>query len=93
MLERHVGNHLEGIPFYGSRGDVAGPESSNRFMSNKRSNSDSFMMSSRDKFPQGPADSQDSQLLTKVCSFYPLFVVFSLIRHIQFKRLKLGRFE
>ena len=73
MLERHVSNHLEGIPFYGSRGDVVGPENSNRFMNNKRSNSDSFMMSSRDKFPQGPTDSQDSQLLTKVCSFHLLF--------------------
>nr|ATA66295.1 TIFY8 [Salvia miltiorrhiza] len=67
--ERHVSNHLEGIPFYGSRGDVAMPESSNRFMSNKRSNSDSFMMSSRDKFPQGPTDSQDSQLLTKLLRY------------------------
>ncbi|KAL1552464.1 protein TIFY 8-like [Salvia divinorum] len=67
--ERHVSNHLEGIPFYGSRGDVAGPESSNRFMNNKRSNSDSFMMSSRDKFPQGPTDSQDSQLLTKLLRY------------------------
>lgn len=66
MLERNVSNHLEGIPFYGSRGDITGAEGSNRFMSNKRSNSDSLMMSSRDKFPQGPSDSQDSQLLTKV---------------------------
>lgn len=69
MLERHAGNHLEGIPFYGSRGDISGPESSNKFTGYKRSNSDSFMMSSRDKFPQGLADSQDSPLLTKVCSF------------------------
>ncbi|KAL1532456.1 protein TIFY 8-like [Salvia divinorum] len=67
--ERHVSNHLEGIPFYGSRGDVAGPESTNRFMNNKRSNSDSFMMSSKDKFPQGPTDSQDSQLLTKLLRY------------------------
>ncbi|KAG8375509.1 hypothetical protein BUALT_Bualt10G0107200 [Buddleja alternifolia] len=64
--ERHVGNHLEGIPFYGSRGDITGPESTNRY---KRSNSDSFMMSSRDKFPQGQADSQDSPLLTKLLRY------------------------
>ncbi|XP_042037168.1 protein TIFY 8-like [Salvia splendens] len=69
MLERHVSNHLEGIPFYGSRGDVVGPENSNRFMNNKRSNSDSFMMSSRDKFPQGPTDSPDSQVLTKLLRY------------------------
>ncbi|KAH6757595.1 hypothetical protein C2S51_038743 [Perilla frutescens var. frutescens] len=67
--ERHVSNHLEGIPFYGSRGDVAGPDSSNRFTGNKRSNSDSFMLSSRDKFPQGPVDSHDSQLLTKLLRY------------------------
>ncbi|KAI3468286.1 hypothetical protein Pfo_024949 [Paulownia fortunei] len=67
--ERQVSNHLEGIPFYGSRGDISGPESSNRFTGNKRSNSDSFMMSSRDKFPQGLADSQDSPLLTKLLRY------------------------
>ncbi|KAL8521946.1 hypothetical protein ACS0TY_012195 [Phlomoides rotata] len=67
--ERHVGNHLEGIPFYGSRGDISGPESSNRFTGYKRSNSDSFMMSSRDKFPQGLADSQDSPLLAKLLRY------------------------
>ncbi|KAK6119469.1 hypothetical protein DH2020_046785 [Rehmannia glutinosa] len=67
--ERNAGNHLEGIPFYGSRGDITGPESSNRFTGNKRSNSDSFMISSRDKFPQGPADSQDSPLLTKLLRY------------------------
>ncbi|GFP80325.1 protein tify 8 [Phtheirospermum japonicum] len=68
--ERNVGNHLEGIPYYGSRGDITGPETSNRFTGYKRSNSDSFMMSSRDKFPHGPAaDSQDSPLLTKLLRY------------------------
>lgn len=67
MLERHVDNHLEGIPFYGSRGDISGPESSNKFTGYKRSNSDSFMMSSR------LVDSQDSPLLTKVCSISSSF--------------------
>ncbi|KAL8457831.1 hypothetical protein ACS0TY_035631 [Phlomoides rotata] len=66
--ERHVGNHLEGIPFYGSRGDISGPESRNRFTGYKRSNSDSFMMS-RDKFPQGLADSQDNPLLAKLLRY------------------------
>lgn len=76
---------MEGIPFYGSRGDAAGPDGSNRFTGSKRNNSDSFMMSSRDKFLQGPVDSQDSQLLTKVCAFYFLFVVCSLFCHTIFK--------
>ncbi|KAK4490939.1 hypothetical protein RD792_001659 [Penstemon davidsonii] len=63
--ERHVSDHLEGIPFYGSRG----PESSYRFTGNKRSNSDTLMASSRDKFPIGQGDSQDSPLLTKLLRY------------------------
>lgn len=70
MSERRVSTHLEGIPFYGSRGgDITGTDqSSTRLTGSKRSNSDSFMMSSKDKFQQGLADSQDSRLLTKVHS-------------------------
>ncbi|KAL3819058.1 hypothetical protein ACJIZ3_004963 [Penstemon smallii] len=68
--ERQVSNHLEGIPFYGSRGDITGPESSTRFFTGyKRSNSDSFMASSKDKFPQAQVDSQDSPLLTKLLRY------------------------
>lgn len=42
--ERQVGNHLEGVPFYGTRGDVSGPEISNRLAGSKRSNSESGFM-------------------------------------------------
>ncbi|XP_062163488.1 protein TIFY 8 [Alnus glutinosa] len=47
--ERQVGNHLEGIPFYGPRSDISGHEISNRIVGSKRNNPDSaFMGSSRD---------------------------------------------
>ncbi|XP_073303256.1 protein TIFY 8-like [Primulina huaijiensis] len=67
--ERHVNSHLEGIPFCGSRGELMGPETSYRFSGNKRSNSDSFMVSSRDKLPQGQPDSQDNPVLTKLMRY------------------------
>ncbi|KZV53903.1 protein TIFY 8 [Dorcoceras hygrometricum] len=66
--ERHVNNHLEGIPYYGSRGELMGPETSYRFSGNKRSNSDSFMVS-RDKLPHGQPDSQDNPVLTKLLRY------------------------
>lgn len=44
LVERQVGNHLEGVPFYGTRGDVSGPEISNRLAGSKRSNSESGFM-------------------------------------------------
>ncbi|GMI94738.1 hypothetical protein HRI_003143100 [Hibiscus trionum] len=40
----HVGNHLEGIPYYGPRSDISGPEISNRLVGGKRGNSDSVFM-------------------------------------------------
>uniref|UniRef100_A0A5B6ZWS8 Protein TIFY n=1 Tax=Davidia involucrata TaxID=16924 RepID=A0A5B6ZWS8_DAVIN len=63
--ERQVGNHFEGVPFYGPRSDFSGPEISNRFAGSKRSNSDSgFMGSLRDGFPQmGPESSESSHLM------------------------------
>ncbi|XP_022751656.1 protein TIFY 8 isoform X2 [Durio zibethinus] len=42
--ERQVGNHLEGIPYYGPRSEISGPEISNRLVGSKRSNSDSAFM-------------------------------------------------
>lgn len=39
--ERQVGNHLEGVPFYGPRRDISATEISNRVLGSKRSNSDS----------------------------------------------------
>ncbi|XP_059645656.1 protein TIFY 8 [Cornus florida] len=51
--ERQVGNHFEGVPLYGPRSDLLGPEISNRLVGSKRSNSDSaFIGSSRGGFPQ-----------------------------------------
>lgn len=67
MLERHVGGHLEGIPFYRSRGEFPGPDTS-RFAGTKRSNSDSFMVSSKEKFPQVRPESLESSHLMKVRS-------------------------
>ncbi|GER39652.1 protein TIFY [Striga asiatica] len=82
--ERNTSNHLEGIPYYGPRGDISGPESCNRFTGYKRSNSDSFMTLSRDKFPHGPQpDSQDSPLLTKVSKIHFLKVSHCLISHFE----------
>ncbi|WRX33887.1 Tify domain - like 10 [Theobroma cacao] len=42
--ERQVGNHLEGIPYYGPRSEISGPEISNRLVGSKRGNSDSAFM-------------------------------------------------
>ncbi|XP_022732078.1 protein TIFY 8-like isoform X2 [Durio zibethinus] len=42
--ERQVGNHLEGIPYYGPRSEISGPEISNRLVRSKRSNPDSVFM-------------------------------------------------
>lgn len=44
LVERQVGNHLEGIPYYGPRSEISGPEISNRLLGSKRSNSDSAFM-------------------------------------------------
>ncbi|KAK9211042.1 hypothetical protein WN943_000415 [Citrus x changshan-huyou] len=44
LVEKQVGNHLEGVPFYGTRSDVSGPEISNRLAGSKRSNSESGFM-------------------------------------------------
>ncbi|KAA8549071.1 hypothetical protein F0562_000755 [Nyssa sinensis] len=63
--ERQVGNHLEGVPFYGPRSDFSGSEISNRLAGSKRSNSDSgFVGSFRDGFPQkGPESFESSHLM------------------------------
>ncbi|KAE8668678.1 TIFY domain protein 8 isoform 4 [Hibiscus syriacus] len=39
-----VGNHLEGIPYYGPKSDISGTEISNRLVGSKRSNSDLVFM-------------------------------------------------
>ncbi|XP_004291421.1 PREDICTED: protein TIFY 8 [Fragaria vesca subsp. vesca] len=65
--ERQAGNHLEGIPYYGPRSDISGPEISNRILGSKRSNSDStFMGSSRDGIPRMGSDSLESSHLMKM---------------------------
>ncbi|KAJ1411006.1 Tify domain [Sesbania bispinosa] len=64
LVEKQVGNHLEGVPFYGPRSDFSGTEISNRLVGNKRSNSDStFMGSSRDAFQLVPDSFQNSHLM------------------------------
>ncbi|XP_021825304.1 protein TIFY 8 [Prunus avium] len=65
--ERQAGNHLEGVPFYGPRSDISGPEISNRLLGSKRSNSDStFKGSSRDGLPHTGPDSLESSHLMKM---------------------------
>ena len=67
MVERQVANHLEGVPFYDPRSDLTGTEISNRFIGNKRSNSDyDFKGASRDGFPKVGPDSLDGVHLMKV---------------------------
>ncbi|CAL0319180.1 unnamed protein product [Lupinus luteus] len=62
--EKQVGNHLEGVPFYGPRSDFSGTEISNRLVGNKRSNSDStFIGSSRDAFQMVPDSFHNSHLM------------------------------
>ncbi|XP_011026519.1 PREDICTED: protein TIFY 8-like isoform X2 [Populus euphratica] len=63
--ERQAGNHLEGIPYYGPRSDISGPEISNRLAGSKRSNSDSAFTGPRDGVPQRVHDSIESVHLMK----------------------------
>lgn len=65
--ERQVGDHFEGVPFYGPRTDFSGPEISNRSVGSKRSISDScFMVSSRDRMPQMASDNFEVSHLMKM---------------------------
>ncbi|KAM7513214.1 hypothetical protein LguiB_012089 [Lonicera macranthoides] len=65
--ERQVGHHFEGVPYYGPRSDLSGPEIGNKFAGSKRSNSDSaFIVSSRDRFPQMRPESLESSHLMKM---------------------------
>ncbi|KAL4335432.1 hypothetical protein GQ457_07G041390 [Hibiscus cannabinus] len=43
-VERWVGKHLEGIPYYGPRSEISRPDISNNLAGSKRSNSDSAFM-------------------------------------------------
>lgn len=63
--ERQVSNHFEGVPFYGPRSDISGPEISNRLERSKRSSSDSaFMGSARDGMAQiGPEGHENLHLM------------------------------
>ncbi|CAL0327228.1 unnamed protein product [Lupinus luteus] len=62
--EKQVGNHLEGVPFYGPRNDFSSTEISNRLVGNKRSNSDStFIGTSRDASQMVPDSFQSSHLM------------------------------
>lgn len=64
--ERQAGDHFDGVPFYGPKSDISGPEISNRLVGSKRSNSDSFMGSSRDGVPQIGPESLESSHLMKI---------------------------
>ncbi|XP_010254239.1 PREDICTED: protein TIFY 8-like [Nelumbo nucifera] len=65
--ERQVGNHFEGVPFYGSRSDFSAAEINNRFPGRKRSNSDSmFMGSTKDRMPQLGQDSLEGSHFLKI---------------------------
>ncbi|WMV34719.1 hypothetical protein MTR67_028104 [Solanum verrucosum] len=66
IVERVVGNHFEGVPFYGLRGELSGPETSNRLLGTKRSNSDSLMGSTRDKFAMLRSDALESSHMQKL---------------------------
>ncbi|KAK8473083.1 hypothetical protein PHAVU_001G055100 [Phaseolus vulgaris] len=60
--ERHTGNHLVGVPFYGPKSDFCGTEIGNRVVRNNRTNSDTtFIGSSRDSFQMVPHSLQNSQ--------------------------------
>ncbi|GAV74838.1 tify domain-containing protein [Cephalotus follicularis] len=66
-VERKVVSHLEGVPYYGPRSDISGPEISSILLGSKRSNSDSaFMGSSRDGIQQTSHDSLESLHLMKM---------------------------
>lgn len=79
MLERHTGNHFEGVPFYGQRSELIGPETSNTFIGGKRSNSDSYVGTSRDRFPPVRPDSLEGSQLMKVgVSVLSTFLLVSL---------------
>ncbi|XP_034684259.1 protein TIFY 8 isoform X3 [Vitis riparia] len=65
-MERQAGDHFDGVPFYGPKSDISGPEISNRLAGSKRSNSDSFMGSSRDGVPQIGPESLESSHLMKI---------------------------
>lgn len=68
LIERQVGNHLEGIPYYGPRSDISCSEISNRLAGSKRSNSDTaFTGTSRDGIQQMGHDSLESLHLMKAC--------------------------
>ncbi|KAG4144026.1 hypothetical protein ERO13_D05G010800v2 [Gossypium hirsutum] len=43
-VERQAGNHLEGIPYYGPRSEISGPDKNNSLAGSKRSFSDSAFM-------------------------------------------------
>lgn len=82
-MERRVGNHLEGVPFYGPRSDISGPEISKKIAGSKRSNSDStFMGSSRDGIPQMGPDTLEGSQLMKVLKFTKSYLSCSFVQHV-----------
>ncbi|XP_008445135.1 protein TIFY 8-like isoform X1 [Cucumis melo] len=61
--DRQVGSHLEGVPFYGPRGNISTTEIHSRIIGSKRSISDSaFTGSYRDGVPHIPSESHHNSL-------------------------------
>lgn len=66
--ERQMNNHFQGVPVHNLNADFTGPESGNRFIGRKRSNSDSAFMGlgPRDKMTKIGSDSLESLHLMKM---------------------------
>lgn len=65
--EKIAGNHFEGVPFYGLRSDLTGPEIASRFNRNKRSNLErGFLGSSRDGLQQIQPHSVENSHIMKM---------------------------
>ncbi|XP_017254947.1 protein TIFY 8 isoform X2 [Daucus carota subsp. sativus] len=65
--EKDAGNHYEGVPFYGLRRDLTGPEIASRFTRNKRSSLESgYLGSSRDVLQQMQPHSLETSHIMKM---------------------------
>lgn len=63
-----MGNHLEGIPYYGPRSEISGPDINNSLAGSKRSFSDSAFMGH---------ESLESLHLMKVYHLYRILLCFT----------------
>lgn len=79
IIERQVSTHFEGVPFYGVKSDISGPDISNRLVRSKRSSSDSVFMgsSAREGMAQIGPESHENMHLMKVVIGNLLFSIYS----------------